>query len=146
MTFEYATIIGESRGEAKKQVVLRMIREPMLGNLLSFVIGLKASVAGITIIALGTSLPDTFTSRTAALHDEYADTAMSLCQHVACIKDSHPSMHQEFVVGELGGKNNTVKALSTTFMVFLWVIYIALSSIKAGIVRLSTMTAYQLSP
>jgi Ca2+/Na+ antiporter len=46
-----------------------------LGNLLRFVIGLKASVAGISIIALGTSLPDTFTSRTTALHDEYADTA-----------------------------------------------------------------------
>ena len=39
-------------------------------------IGLKKSVAGITIIALGTSLPDTFASRTAALHDEGADAAI----------------------------------------------------------------------
>ena len=47
-----------------------------LGTLLGCVIGLKKSVAGITIIALGTSLPDTFASRTAALHDENADAAI----------------------------------------------------------------------
>ena len=39
-------------------------------------VGLRAAVSGITIIALGTSLPDTFASRTAALHDEYADAAI----------------------------------------------------------------------
>ena len=38
--------------------------------------GLESSVAGITIIAIGTSLPDTFASRTAALHDEHADAAI----------------------------------------------------------------------
>ena len=47
-----------------------------LGNLLGCVVGLKASVAGITIVALGTSLPDTFASRTAALHDDGADAAI----------------------------------------------------------------------
>ena len=47
-----------------------------LGTLLGCVLGIKASVAGITIIALGTSLPDTFASRTAALHDEGADAAI----------------------------------------------------------------------
>ena len=46
------------------------------GNLLGCVVGLKASVAGITIVALGTSLPDTFASRTAALHDDGADAAI----------------------------------------------------------------------
>lgn len=40
------------------------------------VIGLKTSVTGITIIALGTSLPDTFASRTAAKQDEHADAAI----------------------------------------------------------------------
>ena len=45
----------------------------------------------------------------------------------------------EFVGGELGNKNETVKALSATFVVFLWVIYIALSSIKADIVRLDSL-------
>ncbi|ELU01061.1 hypothetical protein CAPTEDRAFT_224088 [Capitella teleta] len=47
-----------------------------LGHLLGCVISLKPAVAGITIIALGTSLPDTFASRTAALHDEHADAAI----------------------------------------------------------------------
>jgi Ca2+/Na+ antiporter len=47
-----------------------------LGGLLGCVLGIKASVAGITIIALGTSLPDTFASRTAALHDAGADAAI----------------------------------------------------------------------
>ncbi|KAK2155674.1 hypothetical protein NP493_2049g00007 [Ridgeia piscesae] len=43
---------------------------------MSCVIGLKASFTGITITALGTSLPDTFTSRSMTLHDEYADAAI----------------------------------------------------------------------
>lgn len=47
-----------------------------LGTLLGCVINLRASVAGITIIALGTSVPDMFASRTAAIHDQYADAAI----------------------------------------------------------------------
>ncbi len=47
-----------------------------LGNLLGCVLGIRAAVTGITIIALGTSVPDTFASRTAALHDEGADAAI----------------------------------------------------------------------
>ncbi|XP_012946579.1 sodium/calcium exchanger 3, partial [Aplysia californica] len=47
-----------------------------LGKLLGCVIGIKTSVTGITIIALGTSLPDTFASRTAALQGENADAAI----------------------------------------------------------------------
>ncbi|XP_041367224.1 sodium/calcium exchanger 2-like isoform X2 [Gigantopelta aegis] len=47
-----------------------------LGHLLGCVVGLETSVTGITIIALGTSLPDTFASRTAARQDEYADAAI----------------------------------------------------------------------
>lgn len=47
-----------------------------LGHLLGCVVGLKTSVTGITIIALGTSLPDTFASRTAAMQDEHADAAI----------------------------------------------------------------------
>ena len=43
---------------------------------MSCVIGLKASFTGITITALGTSLPDTFTSCSMTLHDEYADAAI----------------------------------------------------------------------
>jgi Ca2+/Na+ antiporter len=41
-----------------------------LATLLGCVIGIETSVSGITLIALGTSLPDTFASRTAAKQDE----------------------------------------------------------------------------
>ena len=47
-----------------------------LGHLIGCVVGMPVSVTGITIIALGTSLPDTFASRTAAQQDEYADAAI----------------------------------------------------------------------
>jgi len=47
-----------------------------LATLLGCVIGIETSVSGITLIALGTSLPDTFASRTAAKQDEHADAAI----------------------------------------------------------------------
>jgi solute carrier family 8 (sodium/calcium exchanger) len=37
---------------------------------------LKESVTAITLVAIGTSLPDTFASRTAALNSEFADSAI----------------------------------------------------------------------
>ena len=37
---------------------------------------IEPSVAGITIVALGTSVPDTFASRTAAIQDAHADAAI----------------------------------------------------------------------
>lgn len=39
-------------------------------------INLKESVTAITLVALGTSLPDTFASMTAAKNAEYADSAI----------------------------------------------------------------------
>lgn len=47
-----------------------------LGKLLGCVVGLKNSITGVTIIAIGTSLPDTFASRSAALHDIGADASI----------------------------------------------------------------------
>jgi Ca2+/Na+ antiporter len=47
-----------------------------IASLLGCVIGLGDPVTAITFVALGTSLPDTFASRSAALHDEYADAAI----------------------------------------------------------------------
>lgn len=47
-----------------------------MAGLLGCVIGMETSVTGITLIALGTSLPDTFASRTAAKQDEHADAAI----------------------------------------------------------------------
>lgn len=40
------------------------------------VVGLKQSITAITFVALGTSLPDTFASMTAARNSEYADDAI----------------------------------------------------------------------
>ncbi|CAD5124084.1 DgyrCDS12389 [Dimorphilus gyrociliatus] len=48
-----------------------------LSGLLSCVIQLKPAVAGITLIALGTSLPDTFASKSAAQNDQHADAAIA---------------------------------------------------------------------
>ncbi|XP_038067860.1 sodium/calcium exchanger 2-like isoform X3 [Patiria miniata] len=47
-----------------------------LATLFSCVLYFKAAVAGITIVALGTSVPDMFASRTASIHDQYADAAI----------------------------------------------------------------------
>lgn len=47
-----------------------------VASLLGCVWGIKQAVSGITLVALGTSLPDTFASRSAALHDDTADAAI----------------------------------------------------------------------
>lgn len=45
-------------------------------NLLGCVAGLKTAVTGISLVALGTSLPDAFASRTAAKLDDTADNSI----------------------------------------------------------------------
>ncbi|OWF55905.1 Sodium/calcium exchanger 3 [Mizuhopecten yessoensis] len=47
-----------------------------LASIFGCLIGLDDSVVAITFVALGTSLPDMFASRTAALNEKYADTAV----------------------------------------------------------------------
>jgi len=47
-----------------------------LANLLGCAIGLHPQVVAITFVALGTSLPDTFASRAAAMGDDTADAAI----------------------------------------------------------------------
>lgn len=49
------------------------------------VIGLKPSVTAITFVALGTSLPDTFASKTAAQNSEYADSAVGNVTGSNCV-------------------------------------------------------------
>jgi solute carrier family 8 (sodium/calcium exchanger) len=39
-------------------------------------VGLKDSVTAITLVAMGTSLPDTFASKTAAIQDKTADSSI----------------------------------------------------------------------
>ena len=45
-------------------------------NLFGCVLGIRQPVTAITFVALGTSLPDTFASRTAAKNSEHADSAV----------------------------------------------------------------------
>jgi len=47
-----------------------------VAGLLGCVVGLDPSITAITIVAVGTSLPDTFASVTAARSSEYADSAI----------------------------------------------------------------------
>ena len=39
-------------------------------------VGLKDAVTAITLVALGTSLPDTFASKVAAVNDKFADSSV----------------------------------------------------------------------
>jgi len=47
-----------------------------VATLLGCVVGLKPSITAITLVAIGTSLPDTFASVTAAQTSQYADSAI----------------------------------------------------------------------
>ena len=47
-----------------------------MAELLGCVMGIEDSVTAITLVALGTSLPDTFASMTAAKTSDYADAAI----------------------------------------------------------------------
>ena len=47
-----------------------------LATILGCTIGLRGSATAITLVAMGTSLPDTFASKTAAQTSEYADAAV----------------------------------------------------------------------
>ncbi|XP_052795078.1 sodium/calcium exchanger 3-like isoform X7 [Mya arenaria] len=64
---------------------LLVIVVEQLGHLIGCVIGLPTSITGITIIALGTSLPDTFASRSAAQQDENADAAVGNVTGSNCV-------------------------------------------------------------
>jgi len=47
-----------------------------IAELFGCVAGIENSITAITLVALGTSLPDTFVSKTAALQDEWADSSI----------------------------------------------------------------------
>lgn len=47
-----------------------------LANLLGCALGVRQDVTAITFVALGTSLPDTFASKSAAVQDPYADASI----------------------------------------------------------------------
>ena len=47
-----------------------------LATIFGCLVGLKAEVTAITFVALGTSLPDLFASKSAAVGEKYADAAV----------------------------------------------------------------------
>jgi solute carrier family 8 (sodium/calcium exchanger) len=47
-----------------------------LASLFGCVVGLENEITAITLVALGTSLPDTFASKTAAVNDDNADASI----------------------------------------------------------------------
>jgi len=55
-------------------VVTFVVQE--VATVLGCAVGLKTSVTAITLVALGTSLPDTFASKLAAEQSQYADNAV----------------------------------------------------------------------
>ncbi|GAB1600819.1 sodium/calcium exchanger 3-like isoform X6 [Argonauta hians] len=147
-----------------------------LAGIFGCLINLDASITAITFVALGTSMPDTFASRTAALMEKYADASvgningsnsvnvflgLGLPWLIAAIYWA--AKGEQFVVdagslgfsviiyttfaiiaiiilvlrrtlkpfgkAELGGPN-TPKIISGIFFVFLWVMYVLLSSLQ----------------
>merc|ERR1711939_482882 len=144
-----------------------------VATILGCVIGIRESVTAITLVALGTSLPDTFASMTAAKTSEYADAAIgnvtgsnsvnaflglglpwaiaTTYHHAKYGKDyTVPAGDLVFSVfiflivaivcfiilivrrviigGELGGPTFS-KRVSAMMCIFLWVIYIFLSTL-----------------
>lgn len=145
-----------------------------VATVLGCTIGLREAVTAITLVAVGTSLPDTFASMTAAKTSEYADSAIgnvtgsnSVNVFVglgipwvisAVYAEQHDSKYLTppgnlafsvmlflitslmcFAVlftrravfgGELGGPK-TSRYASCIFLVFLWLIYVIFSSLRA---------------
>jgi solute carrier family 8 (sodium/calcium exchanger) len=64
-------------------VVTMLVGE--VATILGCAIGLKASVTAITLVAMGTSLPDTLASMTAAKQFEYADSAIGNVTGSNCV-------------------------------------------------------------
>merc|ERR1712117_93132 len=104
---------------------------------------LKDCVNAIAFVALGTSVPDTFASKTAAIEDETADNSVGnvtgsnavnvflgigiawTMAAIILVARRHPA-----VGGELGGPK-FFKTISSGIFVFFWVFYVAISAMEA---------------
>ncbi|KAL0969923.1 hypothetical protein UPYG_G00234580 [Umbra pygmaea] len=139
-------------------------------------VGLKDSVTAVVFVALGTSVPDTFASKVAAIQDQYADASIgnvtgsnavnvflgigvawtiaavfwrskgqvfqvdpgSLAFSVTlftvmacmCVMILIYRRRTSVAGGELGGPRTT-KIVTSLIFVFMWLIYILLSSLEA---------------
>jgi len=143
-----------------------------MAELLGCVMGVPNEITAITFVALGTSLPDTFASKAAALGDEYADASVgnvtgsnsvnvflglglpwmigsiywvskgkdgleveagnlqinvAVFSSIACATIGLLGVRRMTVGAELGGPAG-FKWFTSGFLVFLWLIYVALSS------------------
>merc|ERR1719424_2515932 len=56
-----------------------------MASLLGCCLGLNDDITAITLVALGTSLPDTFASKTAAQHDDTADNSVGNVTGSNCV-------------------------------------------------------------
>lgn len=56
-----------------------------VANLMGCVCGIKPGVTAITFVAIGTSLPDTFASKKAAIDERYADAAIGNINGSNCV-------------------------------------------------------------
>ena len=143
--------------------------------LLGCVINLKQSLTAISIVALGTSLPDTFASRQAALESDNADVAIGNITGSNSVNvflglglpwiigslyyEAEPGVFlvskeglsfsvmmyiivsslclitlvvRRFAVGgELGGEKGIWKWLTAAWFIFLWIIYLVFSGLRA---------------
>jgi len=151
-----------------------------LAGIFGCLIGLKDEVTAITFVALGTSLPDTFASKAAAVNEKHADNAIgnvtgsnsvnvflglglpwviaaiyhygsedgfevragaltfSVTIYIICaiiaislilVRRFLPVFGQDGVGAELGG-NNILKYISAVILIFLWFLYVILSTLQ----------------
>merc|ERR1712083_659559 len=152
----------------------------LLGGYPCFLIWLKDEVTAITFVALGTSLPDTFASKAAAVNEKHADNAIgnvtgsnsvnvflglglpwviaaiyhygsedgfevragaltfSVTIYIICaiiaislilVRRFLPVFGQDGLGAELGG-NNILKYISAVILIFLWFLYVILSTLQ----------------
>lgn len=148
-----------------------------MASIFGCLVGLQDAVTAITLVALGTSLPDLFASKAAAVQEKYADNAIgnvtgsnsvnvflgvglpwviasiywesqgkafevqagtlgfsvgiySACAFLCITLLMMRRCIKRFGGGELGG-NKVLAQLSGCFMIFLWILYIILSSLEA---------------
>ena len=75
-----------------------------IASLLGCYLGVPDAITAITFVALGTSLPDTFASRTAALNDDYADDSVpdTFASRTAALNDDYA----DDSVGNITGSNS----------------------------------------
>lgn len=96
-----------------------------VATVLGCVIGLKSSVTAITIVAIGTSLPDTFASKVAAQTSKYADSAVGNVTGSNSV-NVFLGLGLPWVIAATWSKNNDMKyvvpAGSLAFSVMLFLI------------------------